>query len=72
MIEGSVLAACERRGISRRSFMEFCAAMATTLALPSSYAQVIANALTQKRKPVLVWLELKATCASRPRWMATR
>ena len=39
--------------------MEFCAAMATTLALPSSYAQVIANALSQKRKPLLVWLEFQ-------------
>src|SRR6202453_1749274 len=59
MIEGSVLERCQRRGISRRRFMEFCAAMATTLALPSSYAQVIANALSQKRKPVLVWLEFQ-------------
>ena len=59
MIEGSVLETCQKRGISRRRFMEFCAAMATTLALPSSYAQVIANALSQKRKPVLVWLEFQ-------------
>jgi hypothetical protein len=43
--------------LSRRRFMDYCAAMTTTLALPSSYAQLIANALSQKRKPVLVWLE---------------
>lgn len=33
--------------------------MTTPLALPSSYAQVIANALRQRRKPVLVWLEFQ-------------
>jgi hydrogenase small subunit len=59
MIEGSVLETCQRRGISPRGIMEFCAAMTTTLALPSSYAQVIANALSQRRKPVLVWLEFQ-------------
>ena len=59
MVEGSVLETCQKRGISRRRFMEFCAAMATTLALPPSYAQVDRNALSQKRKPVLVWLEFQ-------------
>jgi Ni,Fe-hydrogenase I small subunit len=51
-IEQSVLETCERRGISRRRFMEFCGTMAATLALPTSYAQNIAAALGQKRKPV--------------------
>jgi Ni,Fe-hydrogenase I small subunit len=50
----SVLDTCKRRGISRRRFMEFCGTMAATLALPKGYAQTIAGALTQKRKPVLV------------------
>ena len=58
-IEQSVLETCERRGISRRRFMEFCGTMAATLALPTSYAQNIAAALGQKRKPVLVWLEFQ-------------
>ncbi|MHB1023814.1 MAG: hydrogenase small subunit [Acidobacteriaceae bacterium] len=57
--EGSVLEVCQRRGISRRKFLEFCAAVTATLALPSSYAQTIAAALSQKRKPVLVWLEFQ-------------
>jgi Ni,Fe-hydrogenase I small subunit len=56
-IDRSVLELCRSRGISRRRFLEFCAAVTTTLALPSSYAQVIATALSQKKKPVLVWLE---------------
>jgi hydrogenase small subunit len=33
--------------------------MATTLALPSSYARNIAAALSAKRKPTLVWLEFQ-------------
>lgn len=57
--EESVLDTCRRRGVSRRQFMEFCGAMAATLALPKGYTQTIANALGQKRKPVLVWLEFQ-------------
>ncbi len=50
MIEGSVLEICQSRGISRRRFMEFCAAVTTTLALPASYAQVIANRAQPKEE----------------------
>ena len=57
--EESVLEKCRQRGISRRRFMEFCGTMAATLALPKGYAQTIAAALSQKRKPVLVWLEFQ-------------
>jgi hydrogenase small subunit len=59
MIENSVFESCWRRGISRRRFLEFCATVSTTLALPSSYAQTIATALSQKRRPTLVWLEFQ-------------
>lgn len=55
----SVLNLCERRGVSRRRFMQFCGTMAATLALPKGYGQTIANALGQKRKPTLVWLEFQ-------------
>lgn len=53
----SVYDACRRRGISRRRFLQFCSAITATLALPSGYAEVVASALTQKRKPTVVWLE---------------
>lgn len=59
MTENSVFESCRRRGISRRRFLEFCASVTTILALPSSYAQTIATALSQKRKPTLVWLEFQ-------------
>jgi hydrogenase small subunit len=47
------------RGVSRRRFLEFCTLMTATLALPPSYAKAVAAALTQKRKPIVVWLELQ-------------
>lgn len=53
----SVYDACRQRGISRRRFLQFCSAMTATLALPSAYAKVVAAALTEKRKPTLLWLE---------------
>ncbi|ACO32416.1 MULTISPECIES: hydrogenase small subunit [Acidobacterium] len=55
--QGSVYEACQRRGISRRRFLQFCSAITATLALPSGYAKVVAAALTEKRKPTVVWLE---------------
>ena len=57
--KGSVAQACMSRGISRRHFLEYCAAVTATLALPSTYARAVAEALSQKRKPVLVWLEFQ-------------
>jgi hydrogenase small subunit len=58
-VEGSVLEACRRRGISRRQFLEFCAAVTATLALPPTYAEAIAEALGKRKKPVLVWMEFQ-------------
>jgi hydrogenase small subunit len=57
--DDSVLDVCRRRGVSRRTFLEYCAAVTATLALPASYAQTVADALSTKRKPVLVWLEFQ-------------
>jgi len=55
----TILETCQQRGFSRRRFMKFCGTMAATLALPTSYAQTIADALSTKRKPTLVWLEFQ-------------
>ena len=48
-----------RRGVSRREFVAFCGAMASTLALPRSLEAKIAAALQKSEKPVLVWLEFQ-------------
>ncbi|HVJ08735.1 MAG TPA: hydrogenase small subunit [Acidisarcina sp.] len=57
--EESIYDALLQRGVSRRRFIEFCTAMTATLAIPSSYAADIAKAFTEKKKPVLVWLEFQ-------------
>ena len=51
--------ALKARGISRRRFMEFCGAVAATLALPPRYAAKVADALSKVKKPVLVWLQFQ-------------
>jgi len=49
----------EKRGISRRSFLKFCTAMTAALALPASFIPRIAQALEDRRLPV-IWLELQS------------
>lgn len=49
----------ERRGVSRREFLEFCGALTATLALPSSVEAQVAMAIESAQKPVLVWLEFQ-------------
>ena len=51
--------ALEKRGISRREFMNFCSAMAAILALPPRCVAAVAEALQLADRPVLVWLEFQ-------------
>ena len=48
-----------RRCFSRRQFLQFCGAMAATLALPARYTDRIAQALAVATRPPLVWLEFQ-------------
>ena len=43
--------------ISRREFLRFCTVMAATLAMPSSFVDHIARALTSAKRLPVVWLE---------------
>jgi hydrogenase small subunit len=54
---GSLYQALEQRGLTRRSFLKFCAAVTATLALPPHYAHRIAEALTTAERLPLIWLE---------------
>jgi len=47
------------RGVSRRSFLRFCAAMTAALALPDRYMPRVAEALERVKRPALVWLEFQ-------------
>ena len=49
----------EHRGISRREFIVFCAAMAAVLGLPDEATPAIAAAVETEEKPVLIWLEFQ-------------
>ena len=47
------------QGISRRSFLKFCAAMASLMALPPGSATAIAGALAQAKRPSVIWLSFQ-------------
>jgi hydrogenase small subunit len=51
--------AVARKGIDRRGFLKFCAAVAGMLGLEASGAMKIARALEQKKKIPVVWLEFQ-------------
>lgn len=47
----------EKNGITRRSFMQFCTGLAATMGIHNAYAgQTVANALTQKTRPPVIWI----------------
>ncbi|GAB4533776.1 MAG: hydrogenase small subunit [Anaerolineae bacterium] len=54
---GSLKEALIQRGMSRRDFLKFCAAMTAMLALPPRYTPRVAAALEQANRPPLLWLE---------------
>jgi len=47
----------QRLGVSRRTFLKFCAGVAATMGLPASAAYAMAEAVaTQRKKPIVIWL----------------
>jgi hydrogenase small subunit len=61
MDDAGLYAALVRRGMSRRSFLQFSAAMAAALALPASYAPRIAAAVEAAPRLPVIWLRTQ-TC----------
>jgi hydrogenase small subunit len=58
--EGETLGAyLERRGISRRDFLAFCAEMTAMLGLASAMTPRVAKALAAQRRPSVIWLQLQ-------------
>jgi len=53
---GEVLAA---RGVSRRTFLKFCASMASVMAMPPSMAAVMAEKLAKARRQSVIWLSFQ-------------
>ena len=46
----------EQNGVSRRDFMKFCATVAAAMGMGPAFAPKVAQALTAKRRPSVVWL----------------
>jgi hydrogenase small subunit len=49
----------QRQGVSRRGFLKFCVTTASLLALPPTAATAIAEALSQARRPSVIWLSFQ-------------
>jgi hydrogenase small subunit len=45
-----------RQGISRRTFMKYCATLASLMALPPIAGQAMAEALAKAKRPSVIWL----------------
>lgn len=46
----------ERRGVTRRDFMKFCTAVAAAMGMGPAFAPKVAEALTSKKRPSVVYL----------------
>ncbi|MDD4951141.1 MAG: hydrogenase small subunit [Desulfovibrionaceae bacterium] len=46
----------QKRGVSRRDFMKFCGTVAAVMGMGPAFAPKVAEALTAKRRPSVVWL----------------
>jgi hydrogenase small subunit len=49
----------QKRGVSRRGFLKFCAATASMMALPPAMVPRIAKALENARRPSVIWLSFQ-------------
>jgi hydrogenase small subunit len=59
-VEGETLAEhLEKRGVSRRDFVAFCAELGAVLGLGSVLTPKLAKALQQAQRPSVVWLQLQ-------------
>ena len=58
--EGTTLGeALRRQGVSRRSFMKYCATAVSMMALPPSMIPLVAEALEKARRPSVIWLSFQ-------------
>lgn len=51
--------ALENQGISRRAFLQYCASIASLMALPAGSAEQLAKALAKARRPSVIWLSFQ-------------
>ncbi|HNN46660.1 MAG TPA: hydrogenase small subunit, partial [Azospira sp.] len=58
-LNDKIAAAAERLQMSRREFLQFCAAMASTLGLPQGADAAVAEAVATKKRPSVIWLHFQ-------------
>ncbi len=54
-----IAAAAARLSMDRREFLQFCAALATTLGLPQGADAAVAEAVATKKRPSVIWLHFQ-------------
>jgi hydrogenase small subunit len=57
--EPQIVSASERFGMSRREFLQLCAAMSATLGLPAGAEAAVASAVAAKERPSVIWLHFQ-------------
>jgi hydrogenase small subunit len=57
--QGPLSEALRNQGVSRRSFMKFCTAMASAMALPPAMIPAIAKALENAPRPSVIWMSFQ-------------
>jgi hydrogenase small subunit len=57
--KGTLGETLRKQGVSRRSFMKFCATTASMMALPPAMIPSIAKALENARRPSVIWLSFQ-------------
>ena len=57
--DARISAAAERLSMTRREFLQFCAALAATLGLPQGADAAVAEAVATKQRPSVIWLHFQ-------------
>jgi hydrogenase small subunit len=57
--DDGIEAACKRLSMSKREFLQFCAAMSATLGLPQGAEAAMAKAVAAKQRPSVIWLHFQ-------------
>ena len=61
----SIWQSMQKKGYSRREFLEFCSAAAVVAGLGKSGAAQVVSAFEKKEKPAVVWMRFQeCTCCS--------
>jgi hydrogenase small subunit len=55
-MQGPLIDTLARQGITRRTFLKYCATLASMMALPPSAGRAMAEAMAAARRPSVIWL----------------